>query len=83
MQGEQGRRLGLHEVHLGHGVRCWEWRQTPEKGKDAFSFLTLLCAKICLQFDIFSRLNTTVFAVFFDTTLDMDFGSVRKQKAFW
>lgn len=53
------------------------------KSKDAFSFLTLLCAKVCLQFDIFSRLKITVFAVHFDRTLDMDFGSVRKQKTFW
>lgn len=83
MQGEQDRRFGPHEVHVGYAVRCWEWRQTLEKGKDAFIFLTLLCAKVCLQFGIFWHLNTTVFAVFFDRTSDMDFGSVRKQKTFW
>lgn len=70
MQGEQDRRFGLHEVHLGHGVRCWQWRQTLEKGKDAFSSLTLLCAKVYLQFGAFSLLNTNVFAVFFDRTSD-------------
>lgn len=86
MQGEQDRRFGLREVDLGLDVRCWTWRETLEKSKDAFSFLTLLfspllCVKVCLQFNIFSHLNTIVFAVLLNTTLDITFGSesVRKR----
>lgn len=83
MQGEKDRRFGLHEVGLGCDVRYWAQKETLEKGKDAFSILSLhlkplLSVKDCFQ----SRLNIIVFAVLFDSFRCGFWVTVSEGKAF-
>lgn len=79
--GRAGQKVGAVRGGSGPWQACWAWRESSEKGKDASSFLTLIfsplpCAKMCLQFNIFSNLNAIVFAALFNRTFNVAFGLV-------